>query len=117
MSEQNATFTEAPASWNCKYTSSHGFDCMLTLRAGDPLELLKTANAIMAKMAEAGVKPAGNGHAAANGNGGGQPAASDNPAWCVIHGCEMRKHEKNGETWYSHKGPDGGWCNGRPAKK
>lgn len=34
------------------------------------------------------------------------------PGFCTIHGVEMRKFEKNGKSWYSHKQGDG-WCNGK----
>ena len=35
------------------------------------------------------------------------------PGYCKIHGCAMKRHEKNGEAWYSHKAPDGSWCRGK----
>jgi len=111
MTEQTAragVFTEAPASWNTRYISKQGFECQLTLRADDPMQLLKLANEIMAKMVEAGIQPAvGNGHAS-----NGETAQGDNPAWCAIHGCEMKRHEKDGKVWYSHKVGDK-WCRGK----
>lgn len=41
--------------------------------------------------------------------------------WCKIHKCEMPEHSKetkNGKSsrWYSHRLPDGTWCNGRAKK-
>jgi len=35
---------------------------------------------------------------------------------CPIHEVEMKKHEKEGETWWSHKLDDGTWCNGKQKK-
>ena len=29
----------------------------------------------------------------------------------------MKKHEKEGETWWSHKLSDGTWCNGKQKKE
>lgn len=47
-----------------------------------------------------------------------QPAAvlangAEDPGYCKIHRCAMKRHEKNGEAWYSHKAPDGSWCRGK----
>lgn len=35
------------------------------------------------------------------------------PAWCPIHAVAMKRHEKDGNAWYSHKAPDGTWCRGK----
>jgi len=32
---------------------------------------------------------------------------------CPIHSESMRKFTKNGQSWFSHRLPDGTWCNGR----
>jgi len=32
---------------------------------------------------------------------------------CSIHGVQMTKREKDGQTWYSHRLDDGSWCNGK----
>lgn len=31
---------------------------------------------------------------------------------CPIHGTQMPKRSKNGQTWFSHQLPDGTWCKG-----
>ena len=36
------------------------------------------------------------------GNGGGS-VQSHGAAWCDIHNCEMKRGDKNGQVWYSHK--------------
>ncbi len=65
----------------------------------------------------------GNG-AALNGSGSaqshvkppGEPAPVSGSETQTEHWCEehraayTRKHGKDGETWYSHKAPDGSWC-------
>ena len=40
-----------------------------------------------------------------NGNG--------NVHLCPIHNVEMRRWEKDGRVWFSHKTDDGGWCGGK----
>lgn len=37
---------------------------------------------------------------------------NEDPGWCPIHECEMKRREKDGQVWYSHKTKDG-WCNGK----
>ena len=99
-----ATLPEAPVSWNARYRSPQGFDCQLTLRGTDPAEVLKVGGDLMTRMAAAGCTPT-NGHGGGNGNGG-------KPKVCAQHNAEMRRHEKNGQVWYSHKTADGQWCRG-----
>ena len=38
---------------------------------------------------------------------------AEDPGYCRIHGCAMKRHEKNGEVWYSHKDAGGAWCRGK----
>ena len=35
---------------------------------------------------------------------------------CPEHGVEMKKREKDGETWWSHKQADGTYCKGKGKK-
>ena len=35
---------------------------------------------------------------------------------CEAHGKPFQRHEKSGKVWYSHKAPDGSWCNEEPRK-
>ena len=39
----------------------------------------------------------------------GQP----DPAWCAIHNISMKRREKEGQVWHSHKADDGTWCKGK----
>lgn len=122
--------TEAPASWNTRYLSPEGFVCQITLRADSGKELLEKSAAAIAHLLQAGCVPCenltfrprsngnGNGHkpeeaapqaapaAPANGNGSGSAHL------CPIHGVEMKRWEKDGRIWYSHKVEDG-WCTGK----
>ena len=120
-------FTEAPASWNTKYLSPDGFVCQLTLRGETGSALLEKAKGALAHLIETGCTPYyyGNGPKNTskvkpapkpNGNGNGKHAqeekSADNPAWCPIHQCEMKRREKDGHVWYSHK-VNGEWCKGK----
>lgn len=113
-------FPEAPASWNTRYLDPHGFECQLTIRAENGTDLLaKAGNAITYLLANActpytyfrngsrqtEIKPEGNKEEVRS-NG------KANPAWCPIHQCEMKRWDKDGRVWYSHKF-DGEWCRGK----
>jgi hypothetical protein len=39
-------------------------------------------------------------------------AGPENVVICSIHNVEMQRKSKDGESWYSHRLPDGGWCRG-----
>jgi len=135
---KSANYLEAPASWNTKYLSPEGFVCQITLRAETGRELLEKAHAAMLHLLEAGcapcesiaIRPKLNG----NGNGaqpnpepahetksnpvGEEPIASpaNNAAeghFCPVHGVEMKRWEKAGRVWFSHKNGDGSWCSGK----
>jgi len=94
-------FTESPASWNTRYLTPEGFACQITLRAENGRELLERANAALAFLLENGYSPCENHH---NGQEG---------KWCSLHQCWMRRREKEGQVWFSHKLESGGWCRGK----
>jgi hypothetical protein len=122
-------FPEAPASWNTRYIDPNGFECQITLRGETGSELLEKAAIAVNYLLEAGcipyvnripqrqeerksnsniTKDKSNGTNGSNGNNG----TNDNPSWCPIHKVSMRKWEKDGRVWYSHKA-DGEWCRGK----
>jgi hypothetical protein len=106
------SYTESPASWNTKYINAHGFECQLTLRSDSGADLLKKADAAIQYLVNSGCAPLvvkpyqnGNGHAP-------EPKATEppkladgtvDPTWCPIHSIAMKRHEKDGRVWYSHK--------------
>lgn len=128
MSENTAIKTtswisEAPASWNTRYVTLDGFVCQLTLRGENGRDLLEKANAALAFLRENGYRPFEsfsshsrsngavsdeNAAAKTNGNGSSTPPA----VVCPIHQCEMKRWEKDGKVWFSHK-VDGKWCTGK----
>lgn len=76
---------------------------MLTLRDGDGTALLEKLETIADRLESMG--------ASGNGNKG----QADEAAWCTIHNCQMKRREKNGQVWYSHKVGDK-YCKGNGKK-
>ena len=101
-------FLEAPASWNVRLISPEGFFCMLTLRGNGGMELLERTNAAIAYLVNHGYKPddrKNNNH-----------HSTGDTQICPIHKCEMRRYEKDGRSWYSHRLDNGSWCRGKQNK-
>jgi len=117
----------ASATWTVHYkTAPEGYDAELTL-SGDVREVMMTARQVLYDLARLSKAPmalptspatvdaeptaqAVPAHSNGNGNGNG------NPDWCAVHHCEMQRRSSNGETWFSHRTPDGAWCRGKVAK-
>jgi hypothetical protein len=122
MSDQTTTqdFVEAPASWNTRYITQDGFTCQLTLRAESGKELLERANSALTYLREQGCIPffgyQKNGNHESKSQEEKESSNGNNPAWCPIHEVEMKRWQKEGRAWYSHKTNDG-WCNGKNGKK
>lgn len=121
------SYPEAPASWNCRFTDANGFECMLTIRGETGLELLEKAGVATSYLLENGCTPYVYSRASFrpveakstdespndNGNHGGNGHNGNaSQTWCPIHHVEMRRWDKNGRSWYSHK-VDSGWCSGK----
>lgn len=125
---KNSSFvTEAPASWNTKYVTPDGFVCQLTLRGETGKDLLEKANAALTWLKENGFLPCENNGFRLCNNGSKsddniQPIANSHSNngnnnvhaanWCPIHQCEMKRWEKDGKIWFSHKA-ESGWCTGK----
>ena len=111
-------FAEAPVSWNTKYLRPDGFVCQLTLRGMDGADLLPRTDKAIEWLIAHGCQPM-NGYEVNSQSDGGQakPApklenGQADPAWCPIHGCAMKRREKDGQVWYSHKVGEA-WCRGK----
>ena len=98
-------YLEAPASWNTKYLDPSGFECQITLRNGNGLELLTRAAKCMEALIAQGCTPV---TFKANGKTNGESRV------CALHDAELIKHDKDGRVWYSHKLASGQYCNGEP---
>jgi hypothetical protein len=90
------TLPEAPASANCHVTIA-GRQVQVTLRDADETRLLRRLTALLALYP---VEPA----AVSQGE--------TREGWCQIHQVQMRRNEKDGRSWWSHKAQDGSWCKG-----
>ena len=102
------TYNESPASWNTRYLDPGGFECQLTLRAGTGQELLVRAHGAIAFLLKNGCVPAANrksfvSHSAAANPNPGNGGNGDDSSWCPIHNCTMKRWEKGGRVWFSHK--------------
>ena len=106
-----STGAEAPVSWNVRYTDAAGFACQLTIRGGSGAEVLGKASAAIAYLVERGAAPDGYRPSVATTTPAATPDPSD-PSWCAIHNTQMKRHEKDGNVWHSHRAPDGSWCRG-----
>ena len=104
-------FTESPASWNTRYVTPEGFVCQITIRGENGKDLLEKADIALNYLTQHGYTPDtyNNRNGKGNSNGGGK--------LCPIHGCQMKRYEKEGKSWYSHKLDDGSWCYGRQKKE
>jgi len=101
-----SSFLEAPASWNTRYITPAGFVCQITLRGETGKDLLEKAGLALTFLTEHQYLPDAGFHK----NGTGESKL------CPIHQCEMRKHEKDGKSWFSHKTDEGSWCYGKVRK-
>jgi len=126
--KSNSFMTEAAASWNTKYITTDGYICQLTLRGDTGRDLLEKANAALTWLRDNGYKPCENNGFRPRNNGGSTPLtlvtdvpepngnSNGNHHICPIHGVEMKKWEKDGKVWFSHKTDDGKWCTGKASK-
>ena len=103
-----AGVTEAPASLTVR-AHVRGYDCMVTIRDTSGRDLLAKLGPVLDALDAMGATPnGGNGHANGASNG-------DDAHMCPVHNVAMRRHEKDGQAWYSHKTDDGTWCRGKGA--
>lgn len=99
------TFTEAPASFNCRAISANGFECQFTLRGNSGADLIPRAVELLRWLDGNGFEPTGfarkaspqNGDAQPASNGNAQPASNGAPV-CPTHGTPMRESKRGG--WY-----------------
>ena len=123
--DNEVLFNEAPASWNTRYINPEGFECQLTIRGEKGAEVLEKASAALAHLLKSDCIPyayhcknhralqASVDDAKGNGNGNANDASANHDAsFCPIHQCEMRRWEKDGRIWYSHK-VNGERCKGK----
>ena len=103
-------FTDAPASWNTRYVTQNGYVCQITIRGENGKDLLEKADIALNYLTEHGYKP--DTYQRHNGNKG-----NGETRMCSIHQCQMKRYDKDGKSWFSHKLDDGSWCYGKTKKE
>jgi hypothetical protein len=103
-----APLPEAPVSITLKATL-HGHEVLVTLRGVDFFSVkaqVEQASQWLSVQAPAlpPTQPPAQGMT--------QPANEDSP-FCRVHNAVLKRYERNGQVWYSHKLTNGQWCCGR----
>ena len=110
------TNTQAGAEFNVFFKNNGGFKCHLKLHAPSGREVLEHAAGALAYLAANNFVPE---HSTATTPT--EPTREDLPqdgtasaSFCTIHNVEMKRREKDGQVWYSHKiaGTENDWCRG-----
>jgi hypothetical protein len=101
---------ESPASWNTRYVTPEGFTCQITIRGENGKDLLDKAGVALSYLLEHGYKPEENRHQPRKATTKGTASSGK---WCALHDCELKRFEKDGKVWFSHKTDDGSWCRGK----
>jgi hypothetical protein len=97
---------EAPASCCIKF-HLHGVEILYTMRDVDDDTLYARVRRILPKIL-AKTNKGTNGTSSTNGTEPAQPDKNH----CPIHGVPLKRQQKNGRSWWSHKTPQG-WCQGK----
>jgi hypothetical protein len=83
-----------------------GQDCMMTVRGMSASAFTANLQAVRGLL-DAPQAPPGSQLV------GSRPVATQGQeGFCAVHGLQMKITTKNGQSWYSHKTPDG-WCKGK----
>jgi hypothetical protein len=99
---------EAPVSITLKATL-HGHEVMVTLRGVDFASVkAQVEQASQWLKVQAPAQPPTQPPA----QGKAQTAHDDSP-YCHTHQAVLKRYERNGQVWYSHKTADGRWCRGQ----
>jgi len=102
-----APLPEVPVSITLKATL-HGHEVMVTLRGVDFASVkAQVEQASQWLSVQAPAQPPTQPPA----QGMTQPANEDSP-FCRIHNAVLKRYERNGHVWYSHKRTNGQWCCG-----
>lgn len=109
--------SEAPASCNFMMTYK-GIRVQFTIRDEDEYNLYGRLYQFIDYLEAEGLDPL---QSQQTGNGGGLPPApvsahvsainTEDPSWCAVHNVRMKERQGKQGPFYSHKNPDGSWCN------
>jgi len=110
LPKSEVPYMESPASWNTRYVTPEGFTCQITIRGENGKDLLDKAGVALSYLLEHGYKPEENRHQPRK---AATKSAASSGKWCALHDCELKRFEKDGRVWFSHKTDDGSWCRGK----
>ena len=103
--------------WEVQYRSPDGYACKATISGELNDEFLLKAQEFLERLLRSQAKgcgpepvPEAEQKAAAT---TGQAADT---RICPIHNVAMRRYEKDGRAWYSHRTQDGVWCSGKQTR-
>jgi hypothetical protein len=103
-----APLPEAPVSITLKATL-HGHEVLVTLRGVDFASVKgQVEHASEWLKGQAPAQPPAQPPAQ-----GTTPPAQDESPYCHIHNAVLKRYERNGQVWYSHKTANGQWCRGK----
>src|SRR5262245_9934421 len=103
-----APLPEAPVSITLK-TTLHGHEVLVTLRGVDFASVkAQVEDASQWLSVQAPAQPP----TQPPSQGAAQRAHDDSP-YCQAHNAVLKRYERNGQVWYSHKLANGQWCRGK----
>lgn len=117
--EKAQGYQETLATWRVRYLDPSGYECALSLEAETGSEVLKKAEAAIARLVEKKCLPLspvpsnGKNHSEQTQTNpiAVQGAEGQSKKRCPIHGIEMTLWQKGERRWYSHRW-EGRWCKG-----
>lgn len=111
---QNAHGNGFTISWEVQYRSQEGHPCRAILSGEFGEEFLMKTQAVLDWLSKSQAKGSAPAPVAEpNPKVLAAPGGTDDQKICPVHNVPMRRYEKNGQAWYSHRTVDGGWCQGK----
>ncbi len=106
--EQFVPDLDSSAVFTVRYIDPSGFEVQLSIEAPTGTEAMKKGQLVIERLKETQCSPLNRKNQAAT----IEETITNSDSFCPIHQVEMKLWEKRNKTWYSHKTPDGRWCNG-----
>jgi len=101
---------EAPFSINTFVRTPNGFRAQITIRHLSWEAGVAEFEDMVGFLLDQGYAP---GEGAVTHDAGDGESGAGKEGWCPIHNAQMRRWEKNGKTWHSHRVGPGKFCRGR----
>ena len=106
--EQFVPDLDTSAVWTVRYIDPSGFEVQLSIEASTGTEAMRKGQIVIERLKETQCSPINRD----NKETSMKEESTNSESFCPIHQVEMKQWEKRNKTWYSHKTPDGRWCNG-----